>query len=85
MTTINDIMKRKLTLGSGKETPDVQSIAEGLGIVIGVAVATSIAVLAAAWVVHFILGMVSIGNLTYWQIVGLLAIWELIKPACPPK
>ena len=76
MTTINDIMKKGLTL---------ESIAEGLGIVVGVAVVASITVLATAWVIHFILGMVSIGNLTYWQIVGLLAIWELIKPASSSK
>jgi len=76
MTSVNDIMKKGLTL---------ESIAEGFGIVVGVAVTASIAVLATAWVVHFILGMVSIGNLTYWQIVGLLAIWELIKPASSSK
>lgn len=71
MTSINDIMKKGLTL---------ESIAKGFGTVVGVAVVASIIVLATAWVIHFILGMVSVGNLTYWQIVGLLAIWGLIKP-----
>jgi len=76
MTTIDDIMKKRLTL---------ESIAEGLGIALGVAVVASITIIGRAWVIHFILSMAFIGNLTYWQILGLLAIWELIKPASSSK
>jgi len=37
-------------------------------------------VLVCGLIIHWILGALALGSLTYIQIVGLLAIWELIKP-----
>lgn len=32
-------------------------------------------------VIHWILTGIGIGSLTYGQVVGLLAIWQIIKPS----
>jgi uncharacterized membrane protein YoaK (UPF0700 family) len=53
---------------------------EAVGIVLGMVVGATLSVLLGAWIIHWILGLINIGSLTYGQVVGLLVIWELIKP-----
>lgn len=76
MTNINSIFKKNLTL---------ESVAEGLGVVLGVIFVGAASLLISAWVIHWILGMIGIGTLTYAQVVGLLAIWEIMKPSSGSK
>jgi hypothetical protein len=76
MTNINSIFKKNLTL---------ESVAEGVGVVVGVILVSTASILITAWVIHWILGMIGIGTLTYAQVVGLLAIWEIIKPSSGSK
>jgi hypothetical protein len=53
---------------------------ETIGIILGMLVGTAVSIALGAWIIHWILGLINIGNLTYGQIAGLLVIWELIKP-----
>jgi hypothetical protein len=76
MTNINSIFKKNLTL---------ESVAEGIGVVLGVIFVGAASLLISAWVIHLILGMIGIGSLTYAQVVGVLAIWEIMKPSSGPK
>lgn len=76
MTNINSIFKKNLTL---------ESVAEGVGVVVGVILVSTASILITAWVIHWILGMIGIGALTYAQVVGLLAIWEIMKPSSGSK
>lgn len=54
--------------------------AENAGIILGMAAGWIASVLICGLIIHWILGALALGSLTYIQIVGLLAIWELIKP-----
>ena len=54
----------------------VESLAEAFAMFVG----WIAGVLLCAFIVHWILGLVSLGNFTYWQLVGLITIWELLKP-----
>jgi uncharacterized membrane protein (Fun14 family) len=56
------------------------STAENVGIVIGMVAGWAASVLLCGAIIYGILGVLALGNLTYLQIVGLLVIWELIKP-----
>ena len=76
MTNINSIFKKNLTL---------ESVAEGIGVVLGVIFVGAASLLISAWVIHWILGMIGIGSLTYTQVVGVLAIWEIMKPSAGSK
>ncbi len=51
-----------------------------IGIVLGMLAGAAVSIALGAWIIHWILGLINIGNLTYGQIAGLLVIWELIKP-----
>lgn len=59
--------------------------AENAGIVLGMIAGWAASVLLCGLIITWVLGLVGLGSLTYWQVVGLLAIWELIKPASPSK
>lgn len=76
MTNINSIFKKNLTL---------ESVAEGVGVVLGVIFVGVASLLISAWVIHWILGAIGIGTLTYAQVVGLLVIWEIMKPSSGSK
>jgi len=76
MTNINSIFKKNLTL---------ESVAEGIGVVLGVIFVGAASLLISAWAIHWILGMIGIGSLTYAQVVGVIAIWEIMKPSSGPK
>lgn len=56
------------------------STAKNVGIVIGMVAGWVASVLLCGAVIYGILGVLALGGLTYLQIVGLLVIWELIKP-----
>jgi hypothetical protein len=56
-----------------------------VGSVVGLIAAATATILLGAWAIHWILTAVGIGTLTYTQIVGLLAIWEIIKPRSNSK
>ena len=58
---------------------------ESVGIVLGVVAGTVLSILLGAFGIHWILGLIKLGGLTYWQIVGLLAIWEMVKPTAHSK
>jgi hypothetical protein len=51
-----------------------------VGTIIGLLAAYTLGMLAGAFLIHWILTAVGIKALTYAQVVGLLAIWELVKP-----
>ena len=59
--------------------------AETVGIFLGVIAGGIVSILLGGFVIHWILGAVGLGDLTYVQVVGLLAIWELIKPTSSSK
>lgn len=76
MTNINSIFKKNLTL---------ESVAEGVGVVLGVIFVGAASLLISAWVVQWILSVCGIYQATYAQVVGLLAIWEIMKPSSGSK
>jgi len=56
-----------------------------IGIILGVVAGTVLSILLGALGIHWILSLIKLGGLTYWQIVGLLVIWEMIKPTVNSK
>jgi uncharacterized membrane protein YoaK (UPF0700 family) len=58
---------------------------EVVGVVLGLIVGGVVSILLSAWVIHWILTGIGIGALTYGQVVGLLAIWEIVKPRTETK
>lgn len=74
-------MKLKMT----RKGENIGTIAEMVGIVLGMIIGWTGGLLLGGLIVHWILTAIAIGNLTYWQIVGLLAIWEIIKPRTESK
>lgn len=59
--------------------------AETFGIVLGLIAGGIASILLGGLIIHWILGAIGLGSLTYGQVVGLLAIWELIKPTSESK
>ena len=59
--------------------------AESAGIVLGLIAGWTVGVLLSAWVIHAILAAVKLGSLTYAQVAGLVAIWEIVKPRTETK
>jgi hypothetical protein len=59
--------------------------AEIIGAILGGVIASAVSIFLGALVIHWILGVTGIGSLTYWQVVGLLAIWETVKPRSDSK
>ena len=59
--------------------------AENVGIVLGMIAGWTASVLLCGLIITWVLGLIGLGSLTYWQVVGLLAIWELIKPTSSSK
>lgn len=59
--------------------------AENVGIVLGLIAGGIASILLGGLVIHWILGAIGLGSLTYVQVVGLLAIWEIIKPSTSSK
>lgn len=51
----------------------------------GLIVVGAISILLGGWIIHWILTGIGIGSLTYGQVVGLLAIWEIVKPKSGSK
>lgn len=74
-------MKLKMT----RKGENVESLGFAVGAVIGVAVVGTAALLLSAWVVQWILSACGIYKATYAQVVGVLAIWEIIKPRAESK
>jgi len=58
---------------------------ELIGVTLGLIAGGVISILLSAWVIHWILTSIGIGALTYGQVVGLLAIWEIVKPRTETK
>lgn len=58
---------------------------EATGIVLGLIAGGVISLLLGALVIYWILGAVGLTTLTYKQIVGLLGIWEIVKPRSDSK
>ena len=54
--------------------------AETVGIVLGMIAGGIVSILLGGLIIHWILATVNLGQLTYGQVVGLLAIWEIVKP-----
>lgn len=54
--------------------------AETVGIVLGMIAGGTVSILLGGLIIHWILVAINLSQLTYWQIVGLLVIWEMIKP-----
>lgn len=54
--------------------------AETVGIVLGMIAGGIVSILLGGLIIHWILAAVNLGQLTYGQVVGLLAIWEIVKP-----
>ena len=61
------------------------SWSETIGIILGMLIGATVSIALGAWIIHWILGLIKLGGLTYWQIVGLLAIWEMVKPTSHSK
>jgi hypothetical protein len=59
--------------------------AETVGILLGLVAGGIASILLGGLVIHWILGATKLGSLTYGQVVGLLAIWEIIKPRTDSK
>ena len=76
MTSVSNIINRGLTLSN---------VAEGLGIVFGLIAVSTIGILLGALIIQWILSACGIITLTYTQVVGALAVWELIKPRSSSK
>lgn len=59
--------------------------AESAGIVLGMIAGWTVGILLGSWIIHAILAAVKLGSLTYAQVVGLVAIWEIVKPRTETK
>ena len=84
----SDAEWRQFQLASSDEpTPRKTHVGWGetVGIALGVVAGTVLSILLGAFGIHWILGLIKLGGLTYWQIVGLLAIWEMVKPTAHSK
>jgi hypothetical protein len=57
------------------------SWAEIAGTAFGLIAVGVVSLLLGGLVIHWILTGIGIGSLTYGQVVGLLAIWQIIKPS----
>jgi len=60
-------------------------LAEATGVILGLIVGGIVSLLLGGWIIHWILTSIGIGGFTYGQVVGLLAIWEIIKPRSETK
>ena len=58
---------------------------ELIGVTLGLIAGGVVSILLSALVIHWILTGIGIGALTYGQVVGLLAIWETVKPRTETK
>lgn len=58
---------------------------EAIGLVLGMIAGGLISALLGAWFIHFILGWIGLGALTFKQVFGLLLVWEYIKPRTESK
>jgi hypothetical protein len=79
----NDALSNEPTLDNDMIFPKKNSTkdwAEIAGAAVGLIAAGVISLLLGGWVIHWILTGIGIGSLTYGQVVGLLAIWEIVKP-----
>jgi hypothetical protein len=74
-------MKIKMT----RRGENIKSVAYAAGAAFGVLAVGVAAIFLSAWVIHWILGATGLAKLTYAQVVGLVAIWEIIKPRTESK
>jgi len=74
-------MRIKMTRGS----ENVRLTAETVGAVLGLIAGGIASILLGGLVIYWILGAIGLGSLTYGQVVGLLAIWEIVKPRTDTK
>ena len=74
-------MKIRMT----RKGEEFESVGYAIGAVFGLLAVSVASILLSAWVIHWILSAVGLGNLTYTQVVGLLAIWEIVKPRSDSK
>lgn len=69
-------MRIKMT----RKGEEFKSLGYAAGAVVGQLAVTVAGILLSAWIIHWILTATSLTTLTYAQVVGLVAIWEIIKP-----
>lgn len=62
-----------------------ESVGYAVGAMLGVIAVGIAGIFLSAWVIHWILGITGLAGLTYAQVVGLVAIWEIIKPRTETK
>jgi len=62
-----------------------KSVAEALGVAAGLLLVSVAGILLGAFVIQWILSSCGIYQATYAQVVGALAIWEIIKPRMESK
>lgn len=74
-------MKIKMT----RKGENLRLTAETVGIVLGLIAGGIASILLGGLAIYWILGATKLGSLTYGQVVGLLAIWEIIKPRTETK
>lgn len=75
-TTTEEDMRIKMT----RKGETLRLTAETVGIVLGMIAGGTVSILLGGLIIHWILVAINLSQLTYWQIVGLLVIWEMIKP-----
>ena len=68
-----------------KKSLTAQSVAEALGIAAGLLLVSVAGILLGAFVIQWVLSACGIYKATYAQVVGALAIWEIIKPRMESK
>lgn len=64
---------------------DLESALYGLGAVVGLVVFGAVMLLLTGFIVQWILSVSGIYKATYAQVVGALAIWEIVKPRSGSK
>jgi len=74
-------MRIKIT----RKGESVPLTAETVGVILGLIAGGIASILLGGLVIHWILGAIGLGSLTYGQVVGLLAIWEIVKPRTDTK
>lgn len=75
------MLKLKMT----RKGENIESVSYAVGAVVGLVLVGTAALLLSAWVVQWILSACGIYKATYTQVVGVLAIWEIIKPRTETK
>jgi len=58
---------------------------EAAGIILGLVVGGLLSALLGAWFIHWVLGWIGVGALSFKQVLGLLLVWEYIKPRTESK